>query len=148
MLDKTSMFKVESFKPDGTLRKHQVGQPDSSTSAYGQLASSGASMMVAKPLTRCMDEQVKPLQIIWSKFPHQWSAANTVRKSPPAMQKGRREASCVSAESRPETWWFVVLQVHIDDLSRNFALNQGNGIKVRAFYRWVVLPVTAVQCPM
>jgi hypothetical protein len=26
VLDKTSMFKVESFKPDGTLRKHQVGQ--------------------------------------------------------------------------------------------------------------------------
>lgn len=46
--------------------------------------------------------------------------------------------------ARPEIWWFVFLQVHIDDLSRNFALNQGNGIKVKAFYRWVVLPLTAV----
>ena len=44
---------------------------------------------------------VKPLQIIWSKFP-QWNTNNTV---------------------------------HLDDLSRNFALNLGNGLKVTAFYR-------------
>lgn len=56
---------------------------------YGQLASSGASMMVAKPLTRCINEQVKPLQIIWSKFPHQWSAANTVRHIATSYAKGR-----------------------------------------------------------
>ncbi|KDQ14547.1 hypothetical protein BOTBODRAFT_32687 [Botryobasidium botryosum FD-172 SS1] len=42
---------------------------------------------------------VKPLQIIWSKFPH-WSAKNTI---------------------------------HIDDLSRNFALNPGSGLKIHAF---------------
>lgn len=44
---------------------------------------------------------VKPLQIIWSKFPH-WGSQNTV---------------------------------HVDDLSRNFALNLGSGLKVTAFYR-------------
>lgn len=44
---------------------------------------------------------VKPLQIIWSKFP-QWNTHNTV---------------------------------HLDDLSRNFALNLNNGLKVTAFYR-------------
>ena len=45
---------------------------------------------------------VKPLQLIWSKFPNRWSARNTV---------------------------------HLDDLSRNFALNVGSGLKVSAFYR-------------
>ena len=44
---------------------------------------------------------VKPLQIIWSKFP-QWKSHNTV---------------------------------HIDDLSRNFALNLGSGLKCTAYYR-------------
>ena len=44
---------------------------------------------------------VKPLQIIWSKFP-QWGPHNTV---------------------------------HLDDLSRNFALNLSSGIKVKAYYR-------------
>lgn len=44
---------------------------------------------------------VKPLQIIWSKFPR-WGSHNTV---------------------------------HIDDLSRNFALNLGSGIKIKAYYR-------------
>ena len=41
--------------------------------------------------------QVKPLQIIWSKFP-QWSARNTL---------------------------------HLDDLSRNFALNPSCGVKCK-----------------
>jgi ubiquitin-like domain-containing CTD phosphatase 1 len=44
---------------------------------------------------------VKPLEIIWSKFPH-WGSHNTV---------------------------------HVDDLSRNFALNLGSGLKVSGFYR-------------
>lgn len=44
---------------------------------------------------------VKPLQIIWSKFPH-WGSHNTA---------------------------------HVDDLSRNFALNLGSGLKVSGFYR-------------
>ena len=44
---------------------------------------------------------VKPLQIIWSKFPR-WGSHNTV---------------------------------HVDDLSRNFALNLGSGLKVSGFYR-------------
>ena len=44
---------------------------------------------------------VKPLQIIWSKFP-QWGSHNTA---------------------------------HVDDLSRNFALNLGSGLKVSGFYR-------------
>jgi ubiquitin-like domain-containing CTD phosphatase 1 len=44
---------------------------------------------------------VKPLQIIWNKFPN-WTALNTV---------------------------------HLDDLSRNFALNPHNGLKVTAYYR-------------
>lgn len=44
---------------------------------------------------------VKPLQIIWSKFPR-WSVANTV---------------------------------HIDDLSRNFALNMSSGLQCTAFHR-------------
>ncbi|KAL0488808.1 ubiquitin-like domain-containing CTD phosphatase [Acrasis kona] len=43
---------------------------------------------------------VKPLQFVWQKFGHLWSAKNTV---------------------------------HIDDLSRNFAMNPNNGIKVSAF---------------
>ncbi len=45
---------------------------------------------------------VKPLQIIWSKFPKVWNASNTI---------------------------------HLDDLSRNFALNIENGLKVTGFYR-------------
>jgi ubiquitin-like domain-containing CTD phosphatase 1 len=44
---------------------------------------------------------VKPLQIIWSKFPR-WGSHNTA---------------------------------HVDDLSRNFALNLGSGVKVSGFYR-------------
>ena len=44
---------------------------------------------------------VKPLQIIWSKFPH-WNSRNTV---------------------------------HLDDLSRNFVLNLGSGLKCTAYYR-------------
>lgn len=44
---------------------------------------------------------VKPLQIIWSKFPR-WGSHNAV---------------------------------HIDDLSRNFALNLGSGLKCTGFYR-------------
>lgn len=45
--------------------------------------------------------QVKPLQLIWSKFAF-WSRANTL---------------------------------HVDDLSRNFALNPTSGIKCRAYHR-------------
>lgn len=45
--------------------------------------------------------QVKPLQIVWSKFPR-WGPHNTV---------------------------------HLDDLSRNFALNLGSGLKVTAYHR-------------
>mmetsp|Transcript_8000 Transcript_8000/g.18541 ORF Transcript_8000/g.18541 Transcript_8000/m.18541 type:complete len:215 (+) Transcript_8000:639-1283(+) len=45
--------------------------------------------------------QVKPLQIIWSKFPR-WGPHNTI---------------------------------HLDDLSRNFALNISSGLKVTAFFR-------------
>lgn len=44
---------------------------------------------------------VKPLQIIWTKFPR-WGSHNTV---------------------------------HIDDLSRNFALNLSCGLKCSAYYR-------------
>mmetsp|Transcript_2672 Transcript_2672/g.3778 ORF Transcript_2672/g.3778 Transcript_2672/m.3778 type:complete len:272 (+) Transcript_2672:1-816(+) len=45
---------------------------------------------------------VKPLQIIWNKFPSRWGEHNTV---------------------------------HLDDLSRNFALNVNNGLKVTAYHR-------------
>jgi len=45
---------------------------------------------------------VKPLQIIWTKFPGRWGKHNTV---------------------------------HLDDLSRNFALNLENGLKVSGYYR-------------
>lgn len=45
--------------------------------------------------------QVKPLQLIWTKFPR-WGPQNTV---------------------------------HLDDLSRNFALNSSSGLKVSAYYR-------------
>jgi len=45
---------------------------------------------------------VKPLQIIWSKFPDRWGTHNTI---------------------------------HLDDLSRNFALNLDNGLKVTGYYR-------------
>lgn len=51
---------------------------------------------------RKLKHAVKPLQIIWNKFPRHWGPHNTV---------------------------------HLDDLSRNFALNPGNGLKVTAFYR-------------
>ena len=47
------------------------------------------------------EHQVKPLQLIWSKFPR-WGPQNTV---------------------------------HLDDLSRNFALNLSSGLKVTGFYR-------------
>ena len=49
-----------------------------------------------------LEHHVKPLQIIWSKFPDRWGSHNTV---------------------------------HVDDLSRNFALNLGSGVKVSGFYR-------------
>jgi ubiquitin-like domain-containing CTD phosphatase 1 len=69
VLDKTSMFQIESTKKStGERVKHYV----------------------------------KPLQIIWSKFPNNWGPTNTV---------------------------------HLDDLSRNFALNVDNGLKVTAFYQ-------------
>jgi ubiquitin-like domain-containing CTD phosphatase 1 len=51
---------------------------------------------------RKVKHYVKPLQIIWNKFPKVWGPHNTV---------------------------------HLDDLSRNFALNPENGLKVTAFYR-------------
>jgi len=51
---------------------------------------------------RQVKHYVKPLQIIWNKFPNAWGPHNTV---------------------------------HLDDLSRNFALNPGNGLTVTAFYR-------------
>jgi len=44
--------------------------------------------------------QVKPLELIWAKYPERYSAANTI---------------------------------HVDDLSRNFALNPGSGLKISAF---------------
>ncbi|RUS30797.1 hypothetical protein BC938DRAFT_478942, partial [Jimgerdemannia flammicorona] len=44
--------------------------------------------------------QVKPLELIWAKYPSRFSAANTI---------------------------------HVDDLSRNFALNPGSGLKISAF---------------
>jgi ubiquitin-like domain-containing CTD phosphatase 1 len=44
---------------------------------------------------------VKPLQLIWTKFPH-WGPHNTV---------------------------------HVDDLSRNFALNLRSGLKISAYFR-------------
>lgn len=44
---------------------------------------------------------VKPLQLIWTKFP-QWGSHNTV---------------------------------HVDDLSRNFALNFRSGLKCKAYFR-------------
>lgn len=49
-----------------------------------------------------VQHHVKPLQIIWSKFPDRWGSHNTV---------------------------------HIDDLSRNFALNLDNGLKCTAYHR-------------
>mmetsp|Transcript_52225 Transcript_52225/g.122364 ORF Transcript_52225/g.122364 Transcript_52225/m.122364 type:complete len:206 (-) Transcript_52225:35-652(-) len=66
VLDRTSMFPVESKLKDGTTRKHEV----------------------------------KPLEFIWRKFPGQYSAKNTI---------------------------------HIDDLSRNFAMNPKNGLKCVAY---------------
>lgn len=48
-----------------------------------------------------MIHHVKPLQIIWSKFPR-WGSHNTV---------------------------------HVDDLSRNFALNLNSGLKISGYYR-------------
>ena len=68
VLDKTSMFAIQSTKRNGTSVRHHV----------------------------------KPLQIIWSKFGDRWNSSNTC---------------------------------HVDDLGRNFALNTGSGIKVKAFYR-------------
>mmetsp|Transcript_17608 Transcript_17608/g.36727 ORF Transcript_17608/g.36727 Transcript_17608/m.36727 type:complete len:180 (-) Transcript_17608:122-661(-) len=50
---------------------------------------------------RKVTHHVKPLQIIWTKFP-QWGSHNTV---------------------------------HLDDLSRNFALNLGSGLRCTPFYR-------------
>ena len=49
-----------------------------------------------------VQHHVKPLQIIWSKFPNRWGSHNTV---------------------------------HIDDLSRNFALNLENGLQCTAYHR-------------
>ena len=67
VLDKTSMFAIQSTRKNGQVVKHHV----------------------------------KPLQIIWSKF-DRWNSTNTC---------------------------------HIDDLRRNFALNQGSGLKCTAYYR-------------
>jgi ubiquitin-like domain-containing CTD phosphatase 1 len=46
------------------------------------------------------EHEVKPLELIWRKFPERYSAANTV---------------------------------HVDDLSRNFALNPQQGLKITAY---------------
>jgi ubiquitin-like domain-containing CTD phosphatase 1 len=62
------------------------------------------SMFTVKSIKRdgsSVVHHVKPLQIIWSKFPR-WGSHNTA---------------------------------HVDDLSRNFALNLGSGVKVSGFYR-------------
>ena len=62
------------------------------------------SMFTVKSIRRggsSVVHHVKPLQIIWSKFPR-WGSHNTV---------------------------------HIDDLSRNFALNLGSGIKCTGYFR-------------
>mmetsp|Transcript_6309 Transcript_6309/g.11218 ORF Transcript_6309/g.11218 Transcript_6309/m.11218 type:complete len:422 (-) Transcript_6309:188-1453(-) len=48
------------------------------------------------------NHHVKPMQIIWSKFPNLWGSHNSV---------------------------------HVDDLTRNFALNLSTGLKVTAYYR-------------
>lgn len=48
-----------------------------------------------------VQHHVKPLQIIWTKFPR-WNSHNTV---------------------------------HVDDLSRNFALNRGSGLKIQPYHR-------------
>jgi ubiquitin-like domain-containing CTD phosphatase 1 len=45
---------------------------------------------------------VKPLELIWTKFPTNYNATNTV---------------------------------HVDDLTRNFALNMPNGLRIKAYYR-------------
>uniref|UniRef100_A0A6U2C421 protein-serine/threonine phosphatase n=1 Tax=Hemiselmis andersenii TaxID=464988 RepID=A0A6U2C421_HEMAN len=65
VLDRTSMFSVQSRMSDGRLRTHEV----------------------------------KPLEFIWTKFP-EYNASNTV---------------------------------HIDDLSRNFAMNPKQGLRISAF---------------
>lgn len=54
------------------------------------------SMRNGKPFKH----EVKPLEIIWKKFPQVYNATNSI---------------------------------HLDDLSRNFALNPQNGLKIKAF---------------
>jgi ubiquitin-like domain-containing CTD phosphatase 1 len=49
-----------------------------------------------------LQHHVKPMRIIWSKFPTRWGSHNTA---------------------------------HVDDLSRNFALNLQSGLKCKAYYR-------------
>ena len=51
---------------------------------------------------RSFSHHVKPLELIWKKFPDRWGPHNTV---------------------------------HLDDLSRNFALNIDSGLQVSAFHR-------------
>jgi ubiquitin-like domain-containing CTD phosphatase 1 len=55
---------------------------------------------ISKSTGKPKSHQVKPLELIWRKFPDYYSSKTTI---------------------------------HIDDLSRNFALNPSNGLKIRAF---------------
>jgi ubiquitin-like domain-containing CTD phosphatase 1 len=59
------------------------------------------SIISTKRDGQTLQHHVKPLQIVWTKFP-QWGPHNTV---------------------------------HIDDLSRNFALNLNSGLKIAAYHR-------------
>lgn len=95
VLDKTSMFTITS-----TLTKS-----NSLSSSSKQRSSSSSSSKKSKSNNNNTDSithHVKPLQIIWSKFPNRWNEHNTI---------------------------------HIDDLSRNFALNLKNGLKCKPYYR-------------
>ena len=95
VLDKTSMFKVESTKADGSLFKHQVRVCElllrsSHVCVCARMCTVAGAADDHNVICTCMhtrpnsssiepqQRQVKPLQLIWTKFP-QWSEANTVR---------------------------------------------------------------------
>ncbi|KAJ3120461.1 hypothetical protein HK098_004575 [Nowakowskiella sp. JEL0407] len=83
VLDKTSMFSINTRRTDGKMVQHQV-------KALGEVA----KFWYMLPMLMLIISE-----IIWSKFPN-FSASNTI---------------------------------HIDDLSRNFAMNPSSGLKISPF---------------
>jgi ubiquitin-like domain-containing CTD phosphatase 1 len=100
VLDKTSMFAIQSTKRNGEKVRHHV--KPLGTSMTNKRHYSHPPIHRSVPHTHgCSPNLLFYPEIIWSKF-DRWNSSNTC---------------------------------HVDDLRRNFALNVGAGLKIKAYYR-------------